>query len=52
MVRRLVHVETTNDVRAAITREKQIKSWSRAKKIALIEADNPAWTDLAETWFR
>jgi predicted GIY-YIG superfamily endonuclease len=33
----------------AIAREKQIKAGSRAKKLALIEADNPAWTDLYET---
>jgi len=32
----------------AITREKQIKAGSRAKKIALIEALNPDWRDLYE----
>jgi putative endonuclease len=42
----LVHVECMTDVRAAIAREKQIKGWTRAKKIALIEAANPAWRDL------
>ncbi len=36
----LVHVECTSDVCAAIAREKQIKGWTRAKKIALIEAWN------------
>ena len=51
MVRRLVHVEATTDVRAAIMREKQIKGWLREKKIALIEANNPDWEDLAATWF-
>ena len=30
----------------AITREKQIKAGSRAKKLALIEALNPEWNDL------
>jgi putative endonuclease len=39
----LVHVERRSDVSAAIAREKQIKGWSRAKKIALIEATNPSW---------
>jgi putative endonuclease len=34
---------------AAITREKQIKAGSRAKKSALIEALNPEWKDLYET---
>ena len=33
----------------AITREKQIKAGSRAKKIALIEALNPDWNDLYDT---
>jgi len=35
-----------HDMRAAITREKQIKAGSRAKKIALIEASNSDWRDL------
>ena len=30
----------------AITREKQIKGGSRAKKLALIESANPNWLDL------
>ena len=47
---RLVWFEEHSDVRAAITREKQIKGWLRAKKIALIEALNPRWADLAEHW--
>ena len=46
LIRQLVYVETTSDVRAAIAREKQIKGWSRAKKIALIEAANPSWLDM------
>jgi len=46
----LVYYESTGDVRAAITREKQIKGWLRAKKITLIEAMNPEWKDLAEDW--
>ena len=51
MVRRLVYVESTTDVRVAIAREKEIKGWLRAKKIALIESTNPEWADLAEKWF-
>ena len=35
----------------AIAREKQIKGWRRARKIALIEQDNPSWHDLAVDWF-
>jgi putative endonuclease len=42
----LVHVERTSDVRAAIAREKRIKGWTRAKKIALVESENPTWSDL------
>lgn len=40
------HHEVTNDVIAAIAREKQIKGWDRAKRKALIEAMNPTWDDL------
>ncbi len=45
---RLVYFEATKDVLAAIAREKQIKGWRRAKKIALIESMNPHWKDLSE----
>jgi putative endonuclease len=48
---RLVHVECFDDIRTAINREKQIKGWSRAKKVALVEATNPLWNDLAKDWF-
>ena len=48
---RLVYAEATGDVNAAIGREKQIKGWSRAKKIALVESTNPEWEDLSEGWF-
>jgi len=50
-VTRLVHYETFADIRAAIAREKQIKGWLRRKKIALIEATNPSWRDLAVDLF-
>ena len=33
---KLVYFEMTNDVNAAIEREKQIKSWKREQKVALI----------------
>jgi putative endonuclease len=45
---RLVYYESFDDVHRAIGREKQLKGWSRAKKIALIESKNPRWEDLAE----
>ena len=48
---RLVYFESTENVRAALVREKQIKGWLRAKKIALIESVNPQWNDLSADWF-
>ena len=50
-IHRLVYCEWHDDVRTAISREKEIKGWRRAKKIALIEATNSAWEDLAARWF-
>jgi putative endonuclease len=38
-------------VRDAITWEKQLKGWRRAKKIALIEEQNAKWEDLAADWW-
>ncbi len=49
-VHKLVYFEETPDPYAAITREKQIKSWSRRKKNALIESTNPDWIDLSADW--
>lgn len=49
---RLVYYETTEDVHAALAREKQIKGWRRARKVALIESSNPAWADLSEEWYQ
>jgi putative endonuclease len=49
---RLVCFEVFSDVRDAIAREKQIKGWLRAKKIALIESVNPNWEDLSADWYR
>lgn len=45
-VTRLVYFEETSDVNAAIEREKQIKSWKRNRKTALIMENNPMWEDL------
>ena len=44
---KLVYYEVTDDINAAIRREKQIKGWLRRKKIALIESMNPEWGDLS-----
>ncbi len=46
----LVYVETFSDPASAIAREKQLKNWSRAKKIALIERDNPQWRAISSGW--
>ena len=48
---RLVYCEEYQYVNDAIAREKEIKGWLRAKKVALIAAQNPAWRDLSEDWF-
>ena len=44
-VTKLVYFEATEDVRSALEREKQIKSWKRARKDALVESQNPTWED-------
>ena len=46
-ISRLVYCESTQDVLAAIQREKQIKSWTRRRRLELIEQMNPDWVDLA-----
>ena len=45
-VTKLVYFEETTDVKSAIEREKQIKSWSRDRKTSLIFEMNPKWEDL------
>lgn len=50
-ITRLVYYETFSDIREAIGREKQIKSWRRRKKLDLIASLNPRWRDLAEDWY-
>ncbi len=49
-VRRLVWFEWHTQVDNVIAREKQIKGWGRARKVALIEAENPKWWDLSRDW--
>ncbi|HEY9017127.1 GIY-YIG nuclease family protein [Thiomicrospira sp.] len=46
-VDKLVYVEESGDVVAAIEREKQIKGWTRAKKNELVVSVNPEWRDLS-----
>ena len=47
-VHHLVWYQDTNDIDAAIQREKQIKKWNREWKINLIQKENPEWLDLYE----
>jgi putative endonuclease len=49
-VNRLVYYETFKYVNTALAREKQIKAWTRAKRVALIKTMNPTWQDLTEGW--
>ena len=49
-VHKLVYFEQTSDVYSAISREKQLKNWNRAKKKLLIEHQNPTWRDLSLDW--
>ena len=46
-VKKLVWFESHANPTSAIEREKQIKDWRRAKRVALIEAKNPQWQDLS-----
>jgi putative endonuclease len=47
-ISRLVHVEHHTSIEDAIVREKAVKKWRRAWKVALIESGNPDWRD---RWF-
>ena len=49
-IHKLVYFEETSDVYSAISREKQLKGWSRKKKIDLISKMNPEWKELSASW--
>jgi putative endonuclease len=51
-ISRLVYFEDCANINDAIAREKQIKGWVRARKIALINEMNPKWKDLSHDWFK
>ena len=44
----LVWYEMHESMSSAIEREKELKKWRRAWKLALIEEQNPQWRDLYE----
>ena len=46
----LVYFERYGLITRGIAREKELKGWRRSKKIALIVANNPNWTDLSKDW--
>ncbi|MBI4272636.1 GIY-YIG nuclease family protein [Candidatus Uhrbacteria bacterium] len=48
-IKNLVYYEEYYDIREAIAREKQLKSWNRSKKCVLIERFNPGWSELSLT---
>jgi putative endonuclease len=50
-IKRLVYFEAIAGQLQAIHREKQMKSYARVKKIAMISSSNPSWDDLGEDWF-
>ncbi len=50
-INRLVWWDATPNARAAVAREREIKSWRREKKVRLIESLNPGWLDLSAGWF-
>jgi putative endonuclease len=45
-ITRLVYLESYQYINNAIAREKELKHWTRAQKIALIESTNPTWEEL------
>ena len=47
---RLVYLESFGNPRDAIAREKEMKLWTRIKKVELVERDNPEWLDLSANW--
>ena len=49
--KKLVYYKETDDISAAIEREKQLKRWRREKKINLIKTINPSFRDLYDELF-
>jgi len=51
-ISRVLYFETTNDAVVAIEREKQLKGWTRKKKLGLVKKMNPGLEDLSRSWFK
>ncbi len=45
-IKTLVWFEVHDEITAAIAREKALKHWTRARKVRLIQSENPDWRDL------
>ena len=50
-IHRLIYFEETNNIYDALEREKQIKGWTRKKKLDLVRTINPTFEDLSNEWF-
>lgn len=50
-INRLIYFESTSDILEAISREKQLKGWTRKKKLDLIRTTNPTFAELSEDWY-
>ena len=50
-VHRLIYFENTEDINSALSREKELKGWTRKKKLELVRRSNPGFKDLGEGWF-
>ena len=48
-INKLIYYEVYQYIEHAILREKQLKGWSRSKKLALIRKMNPTFEDLLQT---
>jgi putative endonuclease len=49
-ITRLVYFECTNNITAAIEREKELKRWHRPRKLRLIDRHNRGWRVLGVDW--
>ena len=49
-ITRLVHLEHFESWSDALARERQLKGWTRARKLALIDHNNKRWLDLSDSW--
>jgi putative endonuclease len=50
-IHRLIYYEEFTYRYEAIMREKQLKKWSRKKKLALIRMINPKFEEISKGWF-